>query len=403
MSHPFHAWQRARQQQATDGATKDGLAAQIKALKAILSDMEEHGDDNIDEAGGGDYSQGDFSRLLKEAQRLLIAIDRGPRVPLAAAPVSAASIQLSTPLPFPGGGGPWPVVSGTSFLSTDEEAACLRDIRSGAVTTRFDVKNDDLRSAAVSPDGTVVVLGLWDQRWVACDATTGHVLFDNTDQVDWVTALAFSPDGKVLYSGGRDKLLAHAMPGGATVAALGDGDMFGGPASLGPIQMLIVTPDAAAVLHTAKKARDHFLLKRDRSTLTQLDEVELYVTDFEFAASRLIALANNAIKVVDVNNAEVLAEAQLLNRPYHWCGAESLAICHEHHLAAFILRETFEEGPATFELQVWRLFPLERIAALPLPEFASSREIARGGLVFAHGRLIVVGETSNLSIEYSVG
>ncbi|MBP9089205.1 MAG: hypothetical protein KBG15_23995, partial [Kofleriaceae bacterium] len=160
MIDPFNAWLKARHEQATLGATRGGLALQIKALKEILSDVEEH-EENIDLYGDGEYSQGELSRFLKEAQRAMVAFDRGPRVPIAAAPVSASRIELSAPTLFPGGGGVWPVVSGTSFMSTDDGAACLRAIASGEVTTRFDFKNADLRSVAVSPDGAVLVLGLW--------------------------------------------------------------------------------------------------------------------------------------------------------------------------------------------------------------------------------------------------
>ena len=395
MSDPFNAWQKARQAQATLGTTRDGLAVQIKALQEILSDVEEH-EDNIDLYGDGEYSQGEYSRFLKQAQQALVGLDRGLRVPLAAAPDSATRIELSAPTLFPGGGGAWPVVSGTSFVSTDDELACLRAIASGAVTTRFDVKNADLRSVAVSPDGAVVVLGLWSHRWVACDARTGQVLFDNDEQNDWVTALTFSPDGHILYSGGGEKLLAHAMPGGAVVAALGEAD------SLDTIGVLAVSEAGDTLLHTQNKPGDNFLVTRQARTLALHTEMELYVSDCAFTAGRLVALSGNAITIVDVKNQDVLARAELLNRQTRWCAGESLAICQEHQLAALILREAAEANQPTFELQVWRIFPLERIAALPLPDFMISGQTARGGLVFAQGRIVIVGEASNLSIEYVV-
>jgi len=197
--------------------------------------------------------------------------------------------------------------------------------------------------------------------------------------------------------------LAHAMPGGAVVASLGNGNKWGGPDSLDRIDLLAVTPNGATVLHPGNKAGDDVLVTRQYQDFALQAEQPLYVSDGAFAAGRFVALTGNAIAIVDVDNHEILAEAELLHRPTRWYGGESLAINHEHQLAALILREEAEANQPTFELQVWRLFPLEQIAALPLPGFAISGQTALGGLVFAHGRLIVVGETSNLSIEYSVG
>jgi WD40 repeat protein len=65
--------------------------------------------------------------------------------------------------------------------------------------------SDFVSSVAFSPDGKQVVSGSWDNTVRLWDAATGRALQTLEGHSSGVSSVAFSPDGKQVVSGSRDK------------------------------------------------------------------------------------------------------------------------------------------------------------------------------------------------------
>ena len=70
------------------------------------------------------------------------------------------------------------------------------------------MSDEGLSSGAVSPDGSLLVLGLRDGRLAWWDLARGTKLADAPAHRSHVTAVAFSPDGRLMVTSGDDEPLA---------------------------------------------------------------------------------------------------------------------------------------------------------------------------------------------------
>lgn len=403
MSDPYQAWQSAREAASLQGSESEAtLTAQIQNLEVILSDLDEHGEDNIDQFGDGEYSHREFQRFLDQAKKDLKNLRRKTqRVALLDLPPSQSKIQISPPVKVPGAGGNWPALIGSNYISNENGAVGLRNILDKSKFGPFlisgsELATKDVRSVAGSRDGRLVALGLWNQRVFCFDAVTGVLVFENSEQVDWVTGLSFSGDSRFLVSGGRDKLIVHGVGGGDCLAQLGNGELFSSKQSIGVIHSLDVSPDSRLILVQHREK----ILVFDAKTLAEIGEIETWSNEFQFFHDRLIALSGNAIKIVDVQNQEVAEEAVLKEKFTRWAGGESLAIEESLGLAALIVREKPEASISNLELQIWSLSPLKCLTRVPLPDFAMDETLSKGGVVFSSGEIILVGESECLNFKY---
>lgn len=85
--------------------------------------------------------------------------------------------------------------------------AVLFDVRTGRELGRFSKRRDVLLSAAVSPDGTLVATGDTRRNVEVMRAVDGQSLWKARHE-DWVTAVTFSANGKLLASADRAGFVA---------------------------------------------------------------------------------------------------------------------------------------------------------------------------------------------------
>jgi WD40 repeat protein len=85
--------------------------------------------------------------------------------------------------------------------------AVLFDVETGRELGRFSKRRDVLLSAAVSPDGTLVATGDTRRNVEVMRAVDGQSLWKERHE-DWVTAVTFSANGKLLASADRAGFVA---------------------------------------------------------------------------------------------------------------------------------------------------------------------------------------------------
>ncbi len=402
MSDSYIRWENAVAQMKSQSIELDkSLKIQIQELETILSDLDEHGEDNLEEYGGGKYSYSDFKNFLKEAKKGLKNFNRKtPRIEPKQIPKSKSEINFALSTKS-AGGGVWPVRVGEYYFSHENKNVCLRHNSEEnriihLLANGLPIPVGEIRSVAASKDGKYVAVGHWQHKIYCFDGHSGEMLFENSEQVDWVTGLAFSPDSTFLVSGGVDKMMMYELPGGKVKAAAGPEFLLNGSGSIGAITELAVATDGLSILFPVN---DKIVIV-DGVELKQKETIEIWSNEFQFFHDRLVALTGNAISIVDANNQEVIEESVLLQRKTRWAAGESLALHEGHGLAALILREEAEANVSTYELQIWSLSPLHCLKTVPLIDFVMNDETSFGGIAFMDNKIIIVGKTENLSLEY---
>ena len=95
----------------------------------------------------------------------------------------------------------WPPAENLGFLARPGCGA----LTTGRCCREFQAHQDSIYAAALSPDGTIVATGSYDQQIKLLDAATGKELRTLAGHNDAVFDLAFRPDGRLLASASGDR------------------------------------------------------------------------------------------------------------------------------------------------------------------------------------------------------
>jgi mono/diheme cytochrome c family protein len=80
-------------------------------------------------------------------------------------------------------------------------------VSDGAIVKKFEEHRDALHALALSPDGKTLATGGYDQKIMVWDLATGKVLRTLAGHNGSINGLAFRPDGKVLASASADRTI----------------------------------------------------------------------------------------------------------------------------------------------------------------------------------------------------
>jgi WD40 repeat protein len=83
----------------------------------------------------------------------------------------------------------------------------LHDVSKGECVVTFPTPNDDITAVAFAPDGSLLFAGSTDCSVRVVDVSTRQEIAVLRGHVGGVNSLAFSPDGKTLASAGGDGLV----------------------------------------------------------------------------------------------------------------------------------------------------------------------------------------------------
>lgn len=96
---------------------------------------------------------------------------------------------------------------GARIASAGDDAVQIWDAATGAHQLTYSGHSGYIRALALSPDGQRVASGGQDNTVRVWEAATGTHLFTYTGHRDWVFCLAWSPDGRYLASAGDDTVV----------------------------------------------------------------------------------------------------------------------------------------------------------------------------------------------------
>ncbi len=72
-------------------------------------------------------------------------------------------------------------------------------------------QQDEVNAIALSPDGNLLVSGGDDRRLYFWNLATGTALGQATGHTDWIYALVITPDGQTVISGSKDKTINYGV------------------------------------------------------------------------------------------------------------------------------------------------------------------------------------------------
>lgn len=154
-------------------------------------------------------------------------------------------------------------------LQADDTSAALR-------VNSLQVYSGPLDSVAFSPDGRLLASGGRDNTVRLWDVLTGDMVLSSVAHEDWITSLAFSPNGQILATGSRDNSIRLLdVYSGALLRVVGH--------HRGDVTDLEFTPDGEIL---ASAARDGFIELHNIETGEKLAVIENYggpVWDIEFS------------------------------------------------------------------------------------------------------------------------
>ena len=117
--------------------------------------------------------------------------------------------------------------------------AVVYDVRTGDIRGRFGERKDAALAAALAPRGDLVAVGGTRRRVRVFRVSDGAALWQHAHD-DWVTAMAFSPDGKMLATADRQ--------GGVVVREADNGrEVHDFKGADGVVTSLAFSPDAASL------------------------------------------------------------------------------------------------------------------------------------------------------------
>ena len=390
---PYKAWMATREAYGeTQGAERrEVVELAVRALESIKSDLDEHGENNLHLYGNGEYSIEELEHYLVRARELLRELTAPPVPELPA--VAASTASLGEPRDV-GPSGPRPLVTAAGFVSTEGDKLVLRDL-TGAVVRALAAPRAP-KSIAVSPDGSAVAVAEHGGKVGLVDVATGTARWQVATQKGWVMALAFSPDGTRLVSGGEGRLVVHAVADGATVTSADASGKFraatwtdDGIVTIAGQNLCVRTPELATVAQNKVKldGNDH---------------------DLAVVAGRAIVAPYNQVAVFELTTAAPVASVKLVERVQRWSSARSLA-CARDVVAVLVEDQRLsydDDGNETradvVELQLFRVDSLARIATVGLPDFVASEELAIGGVAFAGDAILVTGSARTVAVPFQL-
>jgi LPXTG-site transpeptidase (sortase) family protein len=124
-----------------------------------------------------------------------------------------------------------------------------------------------LDAVAFSPDGSILASGGRDNTIRFWNAATGELLRLTEGHVDWVSSVAFSPDGNFLISGSRDNTVRRFdTNSGELLNIVGAHD--------GDVTAVAISPDGSVI---ASGSRDSNIKLWDSETAQQLDTLNQFL------------------------------------------------------------------------------------------------------------------------------